>query len=155
MKKKMVLRGLLGAPLGLAVGYLISIGVSLIAGNGKYLAVAPALAQTFGGELKAVIVQAVIMAVYGMIWAGSSVIWEMDDWSILRQTATHLLITSAATFPTAYLMRWMDHSLGGILLYFGFFFGIYLVIWLSLYSAMKKRIEQLNAKVKEKDGKSH
>ncbi len=151
MVKKAILRSLLGAPMGLAIGYLIAIVISLISGDGKFLAVSPELEQAMGGELRAVVIQAVVMTVYGMVWAGTSVFWEMDNWSILRQTLTHFLITSLATFPIAYYLRWMDHSLAGVLFYFEIFIVIYFVIWLSQYSAMKKRVEQFNVKVKEKN----
>ena len=155
MKRNIVLRSLLGAPLGLAIGYAISIVISLIRGDGIYYPVNPALEVALAGELKAVILQAIIMMMYGMTWAGSSVIWEMDNWSILRQTATHLLITSLVTLPVAYYLQWMDHSLGGVLLYFGFFFLIYILIWLSQYSAMKKKVEQFNAKVRDNKDRNH
>lgn len=149
MKKKILLQSLLGGFLGLLICYAITIIISLIRGDGDYYSTAPALKIAMGSEIKAVVVQAVVSIVYGMVWANSAVIWEMDHWSILRQTATHLVITSMATFPIAYYMYWMDHSLGGISLYFGIFFLIYLLIWLTQYSAMKKRVGQINAKVKE------
>ena len=151
MKKKVMLRSLLGAPAALAIGYAITILISLIAGNGEFLAVAPELTETFGSEINAVMVQAGVSMLYGMVWAGSSVIWEVEDWSILRQSVTHLLITSLTTFPIADYLHWMPHTVVGMLTYFGIFFLVYLVIWLSQYSAMKKRVEQLNSKVKEKN----
>ena len=54
-----------------------------------------------------------------------------------------------ATFPVAYFTRWTRHSVSGVLSYFGIFFGIYLVIWLSQYSSMKKRVEEMNRKARE------
>jgi hypothetical protein len=46
-------------------------------------------------------------------------------------------------------MRWMNHSASGILAYFGIFFAIYLIIWLSQYSGMKKRVSEINRKIQE------
>lgn len=46
-------------------------------------------------------------------------------------------------------MRWMQHTVSGILFYFGIFFVIYLIVWLSQYSAMKKRVDEMNKKVRE------
>ncbi|MBQ6060393.1 MAG: DUF3021 domain-containing protein, partial [Clostridia bacterium] len=59
----------------------------------------------------------------------------------------HFLICSAATFPTAYLMRWMNHSVGGVLGYFVQFVAIYAVIWVVSYFSTKKRIEAFNRKI--------
>ena len=64
-------------------------------------------------EINAVVAQMIASLLYGAVWAGASVIWEMDDWSLLRQTVTHLLAGSIATFPVAYLMYWMKHSIAG------------------------------------------
>ena len=48
-------------------------------------------------------------------------------------------------------MRWMNHSVFGILSYFGVFFAIYFIIWMSQYMAIKKRIQQKNSKVQKKN----
>ena len=116
MKKKILLRCLMGAPLGLALSTLITIGISIALGDGSYHAVVPELTRDCGSEINAVTLQAACSLLYGAAWAGASVIWEAENWSILKMTVTHLLICSVATFPVAYFMRWMNHSVPGILL---------------------------------------
>lgn len=150
MKKKLIGRCLLGAPLGLALSTAITMVISLIVKDGNYYPVVPELVLDCGDELTAVILQALCSLLYGAAWAGASLIWE-TDWSLLRQTATHLLACSLATFPVAYFMRWMAHSVGGVLTYFGIFFGIYLVIWLSLYQTMRRRVREINAGLRKND----
>ena len=152
MKRKVLLRCLAGAPIGLAISTIITIIISLTVNDGVYYAVVPELIDDCGNELNAVILQAVLSLIYGAAWAGASVIWEMDNWSILKQTAVHLVVCSLSTFPIAYFTRWMPHNVKGILLYFGIFFGIYLIIWLSQYSAMKKRVEQINERLNRNKG---
>lgn len=149
MKKKIILRCLFGAPAGLCISYLITIVISLIQGDGNYYPVVPELIAECGNEINAVLIQAVFSLLYGAAWAGSSVFWELESWSLLRMTVTHLIVCSAATFPIAYLMRWMPRNVIGILIYFGIFFGLYIVIWISQYQAIKKRIRQMNEKVWE------
>jgi hypothetical protein len=46
----------------------------------------------------------------------------------------------------------MPHNAKGIALYFGIFFLIYLIVWLSQYSAMKKRVRQINEKLQKNAG---
>lgn len=149
MKRKIFIRCLIGAPMGLALSTAITIAISLAAGDGQFYPVVPQLAQDCGGELNAVVLQAVCSLVYGAAWAGASAIWSAERWSILRQTVTHLAVCSLATFPIAYLTRWMEHTPAGILSYFGIFFGIYFFIWLSLYLSQKKRVQQINQKLKQ------
>ena len=147
--KKLLKRCLLGAPLGLAISTVITIVISICVGDGMYYAVVPELIADSGSEINAVVIQAVLSLVYGAAWAGASIVWETDGWSLLKQTVVHLLVCSAATFPIAYFARWMPHNAKGIALYFGIFVAIYLVVWLSQYSAMKKRVKQINEKLKK------
>ena len=143
MKKKVLSRALLGAPLGLALSYLITILVSLVKGDGSYYPVVPSLTAACGSEVSAVLLQALCSLLYGAAWAGASVIWEMD-WSLLTQTLLHLLICSCATFPIAWLLHWMSHSVAGVLIYFVIFFGIYLVIWLCQYCFIRHKLREIN-----------
>ena len=149
MKKEILKRCLLGAPLGLAISTIITILISLFVGDGQYYAVVPALISEMGGELNAVILQAVLSMIYGAAWAGASVVWDAEKWSLLKMTLVHLLITSLATFPIAYFARWMPHNAAGVLLYIGIFIAIYAAIWFSQYAAMKKRIAAMNQKLGE------
>ena len=145
MRNKLLKRCLIGAPLGLAISTMITIAISLIIGDGRFYAVVPDLITDCGSEINAVLLQAVCSLLYGAAWAGASLIWE--QWSLLRQSVTHLVICSLATFPIAYMMHWIKHSVFGGVLYFGIFFVIYLVIWLSQYWTIKKRVMQMNEKV--------
>lgn len=147
MKKRILCRALTGAPIGLAISTAITIFFSLIYGDGNYYPVVPALVEQCGNEINAVMAQMIASLLYGAVWAGASVIWEMDDWSLLRQTVTHLLAGSIATFPVAYLMYWMKHSIAGGVVYFAIFIGIYVGIWITLYSRAKREVTKLNEKV--------
>lgn len=149
MKKELLKRMLLGAPLGLAISTLITIAISLTVGDGQYYAVVPSLARDMGSEINAVLLQAGLSMIYGAAWAGASVIWDAERWSLLKMTLVHLIVTSLATFPIAYFARWMPHSTTGILIYIGIFVGIYLAIWFSQYTAMKKRIQAMNEKLQQ------
>ncbi len=148
MKKSIILRCLIGMPIGLAISTVITIIISASIGDGTYYAVVPELSAECGNEIKAVIIQAVCSVLYGAAFAGASAIWE-TDWSLTKMTLTHLLICSAATFPIAWLMYWMDHSVSGVLKYFGIFLLIYIVIWITQYSSMKRKIAEMNSRIRK------
>lgn len=78
MKKKIIMRSLLGFPLGIAMGYLITILISLCWANGYYSPCAPELISVMGNEINAVILQTVLCGILGTGFAASSVIWEME-----------------------------------------------------------------------------
>lgn len=149
MKKEILKRCLFGAPIGLAISTVITILISLFIGDGTFYAVVPAFARDMGSEINAVLLQAGLSMIYGVAWAGASVIWDAEKWSLLKMTLVHLLVTSVASFPIAYFARWMPHSTTGILLYIGIFIAIYIGVWLGQYGGMKKRIAAMNARLHE------
>lgn len=154
LKRELLRRCLIGAPAGLAIGTAITIILSFFIGDGRYHAVVPAFAAECGCELNAVVIQALCSLLYGAALSGASVIWQVERWSILRQTVTHLLVCSAAMFPTAYCLYWMERSMAGVLQYVGVFLIIYLAIWLSMYLSYRRRIRQINDRLRAADGAS-
>lgn len=148
MKKKTVLRGIVGMLVGIFIGYMITILVSLGWGSGEYLPCAPELTARIGSEMGAVLLQTLLCAVLGAAFGAGSMIWEIERWSIARQTGAYLLVTSLAMLPTAYLLYWMQHSLAGFLVYFGIYLLIFLAIWLGNYFAIRRSIRKMNEKLK-------
>lgn len=154
-KTKFALSCFLGATLGLTIAAIITIIISVTLHDGKYYAVPPELISTCGNEINAVIIQTILSLFYGAVWGGASWIWSIDHWSILRQTITHLVVCSTATLPIAYFAYWMPHNVKGILIYFGIFFVIYLIIWIFQYLSTKKRLQQINEKLNNNYNKKH
>lgn len=147
MKKKILSRSLVGAPIGLTICTLITIIFSLIYGNGEYFPTPHELIAACGSELKAVLLQTVFGMIYGAVWGGASVIWEMENWSLMKMTLCHLAVCSIASFPIAWILQWMPHSLLGAGIFFGIFFAIYAAIWCFQYAVSKRQIEQINSKL--------
>ncbi len=69
MKKEMIMRGLLGFPLGMALGEAIAIAGSLVWGGGYYAPCNPQFVQAVGSESHAVALQAFLC---GLIGSGRS-----------------------------------------------------------------------------------
>ena len=150
MKKKAFLRGLFGFPLGIAVGYLVTIFISLSLGQGDYSPCVPAVLHTMGSEINAVILQTVLCGLLGSSFAACSLIWEIDHWSIAKQTCIYFLITSLVMMPIAYFTNWMQHTIVGFLIYFGIFVFIFIAVWFSQYIIWKSKVRKINTKF---DGK--
>lgn len=152
MKKKVLMRCLIGAPLGLLVTVGCNLLISWEVGDGTYYAVVPELIEQCGTELNAVLLQTLLTLYHGAVWGGSSVIFEAERRSILWQTVAHLAFICVATFPTVYFLHWMPHTAVGIACYYGRFLGLYFCIWLIQYTAMRWRIARLNKKIRENNG---
>ncbi len=144
MKKQILLRGALGFPLGITIGYLITIFISLKWANGYYVACVPELITAMGNEINAVILQALLCGLLGAGFGASSVIWEIEHWSILKQTGIYFIIASIIMMPMAYLMYWMEHTIKGFLMYFGIFVFIFIFIWIIQFVIGKRTVKKMN-----------
>ena len=144
MKKKIMKRMGIGLPAGIAIGYVITLLVSACIGDGSFYPVAPELTQKMGSELNAVILQTVLCGVLGVGFAAASVIWEMDSWSLARQSAVYFFVIGILLLPIAYVTNWMQHTAVGFLSYIGIFVGIFFTAWLSQYLCWKQRIKKMN-----------
>lgn len=152
MKKKIILRGILGIPIGITIGYLITIFISLGLANGYYSPCVPELISIMGSEIRAVIVQSVFSGILGAGFAASSVIWEIDHWSLVKQTGIYFAIASLLMLPIAYLAYWMEHSVVGFLSYFGIFILIFAMIWAIQFAIGKYNVKKMNEKLYQAQG---
>lgn len=148
MKTDIIKRGLLGFPLGIAIGHVITVVISLIFAKGYFAFCHPSLVASMGSEIKAVVIQTLLCGFIGTVMSISTVIWENEDWSILKQTGLFFVIVSATNLPIAYILHWMDRSAGGILVYIGIFAILFIVIWIVQYLIYRNKIMQINAKLK-------
>lgn len=151
MKKKVILRGLFGLPVGIAIGFVITLLISICIGDGSFCPVTPELIQTMGNQLNAVILQTILCAILGGGFAMASVIWEIDSWSLAKQSGVYFLVISVVMLPIAYFANWMKHSIIGVLSYVGIFVMIFAAVWISQYLLWKRRIKKMNARIHGED----
>lgn len=147
MKKELISRIFVGLLGGIVLSYLITIGISISLGDGNYYPCVPSLVDRFGSETTAVIIQTILSAVLGAGFAGSSLIWERDDWSLLKQTGIYFSIVTVLMMTIAYVCEWMEHSVKGILCYFAIFFAIFVIVWVAQFVIWKRRISKINSKI--------
>lgn len=147
MKKKIILRMFLGLPVGVAIGHVITVLISLINGNGSFFACAPEFVELIGNEAVAVAVQTLLCGIMGMAFSGASLVWESEKLSIAAQSGICFGIYAAVMLPIAYFANWMEHSLAGVLSYIAIFVGVFVITWITQYFAWRSRIKELNAKL--------
>ena len=144
MKKQIIKRGLLGFPVGIAIGFVITLIISACIGDGFYYSVTPELIGSMGNELNAVILQTVLCGIMGSGFAMASVIWELDSWSLAKQSGIYFLIACIIMLPIAYIANWMKHSIAGVLSYVCIFIVIFVVVWITQYLSWKRKIKRMN-----------
>ncbi len=144
MKKKILLRGILGFPIGVTIGYVITIFISLGRADGSYVPCVPELTEAVESEVYAVALQALLSGLLGAGFAASSVIWEIENWSLTKQSGIYFLIISIIMLPIAYFSYWMEHSVAGFFSYFGIFVLIFAIIWVIQFALGKRNVRKMN-----------
>ena len=148
LTKTAVLRGLLGIPLGIALGHVISIFSSLNWAGGFFSPCVPAFVESMGSEIAAVALQTALCGVMGAVFGAASVVWNREDWCIARQSVVYFLAAALAMLPIAWVTHWMEHSAAGIALYAAIFAAVFAAVWLSQYLLLRRRIREINQKMK-------
>ena len=142
--KKIVSRVLYSFPIGISCSVGISLFLSLLFGEGKYYPFAASLVFFTGSEVKAMLLQTMLSGILGSVFGGMSFIWEIERWSILKQTAVYFLSVSIPMMGISYLLYWMEHSLNGFLLYFLIFVMVFIVVWLFNLAAYWFKVRRMN-----------
>lgn len=144
MKNRIIKLALIGFPVGIVIGFVITLIISACIGDGFYYPVTPDFIGLMGNELNAVILQTVLCGIIGSGFAMASVIWDIDSWSLAKQSAIYFLIACIIMFPIAYITNWMKHSIAGVLSYVGIFVVIFVIAWLVQYLSWKRKIKRMN-----------
>ena len=94
-----------------------------------------------------------LSGVYGAVNMGTSAVYDIDEWSILRCTLTHFLITVGSTiafFGVMIALGWMSMPpLGVCALIGGMFVLVFALIWLAQYTSYRRQVKKMNAKLRE------
>ena len=147
MKKQILLRGLLGVPIGISAGYIITIIISLLLLDGEYSPVVSTLTNQFGNEINAVIFQTALFAVMGFAQSAATLVWDIDGWGVMKQAGTHFFIISVTMLPIAYFSHWINRSFINFAVFFGIIACTFLIIWLVMHCVWKHKIKKINEKL--------
>lgn len=150
MIKKCIKRALLGFIWDVFAIYLITILTSINIGNGEYHAVNSLFIRACNTELGAVLMQFVIAGGLGIVFGGSTIVWEIDKWSLAKQTVVHFFIVTTALILSAYICNLIHHTVASVLLWILHFVVVYVVIWFICYSGYKRKVASINKTLKEK-----
>ena len=144
LKKEAVKRAIMGFIYGVFIGQTILILESLMARDGNFYPVAASLVELAGTKIGAVIIQYFLTGIIGTTFAATTVLFEIDNWSLLKQTIIHFIITSIVMYIAGFLCGWFPHKLSSTLIWFGIFIVIYVIFWISFSSYYKNKVKKMN-----------
>ena len=97
----------------------------------------------------------VISGIYGAVAMGSSIVYDVEKWSITRATATHFLLVFALYFLLVISMGWFSLSDPVFWIVVGTMVAVYILIWLIQYLSYRRQIREMNDElIKWKSGNS-
>jgi hypothetical protein len=136
LRKEIFKRGSIGALIGIALAYLALIIYTL--GN-------PTITLNTASLIKHVGIYTVI-SIYGSV---VSIVFNLDEWSLLKQSSMHF-IAIFMFIPAGIYLNWIPNTpiyiLGSITLLVVF----YLIQWFISYNYWKKSVTSINHALKEK-----
>ena len=89
-----------------------------------------------------------IGGVYGMIAMGSSVLYDIDQWSITRSTVTHFLIIYGSFLGMALIQGWFRITLFNFWIPTIAFVVCYAVIWWVSFKHYQRKVKRMNLELR-------
>ena len=142
--KEFIKRAIMGFVYGVFIGQTILILESLVGGNGNFYPVSAYLLQHSSSQMAAVIIQYFLTGIIGISFATTTLIFEIDSWSITAQTALHFAITSVVMYISGFLCGWFPHTVRSTIIWFVIFIVIYLIMWAGFMLYFKKQTKKIN-----------
>jgi len=137
MKKQILLRGLLGGPIGVFIGVIITL-IAMYYYNLETIE----LNQLFNYTIAGFII--------GMVNAGASVIWDKDEWSMSKQLISYYVILYPTFIFAAYIGNYFPINMINIAINSIIFIAIYFIITLLCYFYNKSWVHSINNKMKSR-----
>ena len=128
---------------------LILTGVGFIIG----LAIGIFMIYIQGGQLNDLTGRDIFMlfvgGLQGAIPMGLTVVYDIEDWSILRSTVTHFIPTMIVFYACSYYMGWLKFGTTVFWITTVMMIVAYYIIWMSQYLIYLRQVKTMNAKIRE------
>ena len=85
----------------------------------------------------------------GAIACGSTVIYDIEKWSILRATVTHFLIAMGAIILGCFVLNWFKPWSAAFWIVMAAEVVGYIIIWWIMYRRYSREVRKLNALLKK------
>ncbi|MCR5053288.1 MAG: DUF3021 domain-containing protein [Lachnospiraceae bacterium] len=91
----------------------------------------------------------IVSGFMGVAGMGGTVLYEIENWSIMRATVTHFVIVIVAFLTMAYVEEWYRFGdMKDAVLTFILYVIVFFFIWLIMYLIAKKNVKEMNEALK-------
>ncbi len=131
--KEVLILVIIGFCSGLAIGFCF-----LYLGNSSYNSLSDI---TWTG---ARVFQFLVGGIHGAIAMGTTFVYQIERWSILRCTFTHFIICMASFFAMAAIQGWLDFSSSAFIAFLVIMVICYIIIWMMQYLTYRHMVRMMN-----------
>ncbi|OFI47796.1 hypothetical protein BG262_08890 [Floricoccus penangensis] len=139
-----------GASFGITIGFLISLIVSSFYEGGVYYPSSPNFVSSFPREVDAIWYSIVIWTLIGLLFTCAGLIFTIEDWSLLKKTFIHFIVTLVIFSLIFKFTGWTDLSIKSYMICVSIFCLTYIIIWTLTYKTTDKELEMINNKLTSK-----
>lgn len=135
---------LIGAIGGIVIGYLMALGFSTFFNTTYLFPSNPTFVSHWSSPLAATQLSTLLWILIGEAWAFSSWLFEIETWSITKQTIAHCLCSYLGMTPLAILCGWFPLNVRWFGFYTLVYTGAYIGLWLIEMALARIKVIQLN-----------
>ena len=118
---------------GFAFGVLVSAGIQCLAYPG-----------VFSDDAGKLVVNLLAGGLLGAVNTGTTTLYLLENWGLLRCTLTHFVIAMASICAVGFTLGWLSLNDQFTLWMLAGCVALYFVIWLVQYRSMRRRVRQIN-----------
>lgn len=150
MWKKSLTRGLISYCISATASILASL-IALLCGAPRVCT--PDFVARIGSEQVALLLQSLLIALIGFAFGASSVLFEIEHWSLLRQGATHVAIT-AGIWIMVELICFAPIAPPAVIAFTISAAVSYAITWGAQYFVSRAQVRKLNEQIHRKNEES-
>ena len=141
-------KNLLSGSLGVTIGMLISLIISGLFSQGHYYPLNPS--SDMGIYYYQHFNPVTVMAISVVIWVTIGVFFQAldkilnQDWSLLRMSVTHFILSTLGFSLLAILAGWFPLNLANLLVFWIIYLVIYAIIYWRNYQQMNQQVQAIN-----------
>ncbi len=150
-KTKFIMLASIGFGIGVITGVMITaFSATMEYNDGNLWLCSREFIESVGNPLVAFTIQAIMSGVYGIFSVGGMMIYQIEEWGLMKCTVIHYLIIMGGYFLLAFSMRWFGPSDIVTIIYMSISMTIgFFIIWLINFLKAKKVLKELNMELKE------
>lgn len=147
--KKIILKIVNGIFIGITLGLILSLLFNYLNGNNNYYPSSIFFISHFNKKIDALSFSIFIWALMGIIGSTSTLIFKINNWSLLKQSTYHFLCLYISMTILAIIAGWFPVKFDFLFTYTIILLLIYFLIYFIKRMQFKRDVKLINKRIKQ------